>query len=110
MKSSPNNGVMIHPLTEGMYIGFYVENANDDFLPKYIDENFKQVVGDSTNVEALERLAPVKQAIETKGYTTGPFEVKSHKDWCVDVLGADPDEYDANRQAELDAQVEYDEE
>lgn len=107
MKPSVTNGVMVHPIGNDNFVGFWVEDANDGFLEKFINENYKQkVAGNSTVEEATERLQPARQAIEEKGYIVGPVETKTHKEWCVEVLGADPDEYDrANENV-----VEFDEE
>jgi hypothetical protein len=105
------NGVMVAPLADGETIaGFYVEGGNDGILDKYISENFKREVSQLTYEQAAEHLTPVKDAIEAKGYVVGPFETKTHKEWCVDVLGADPDEYDRNEQQESEAQSAFDEE
>lgn len=106
------NGIMVHPLnTDGLIVGFYIEGGNDGKLGPYIDENFKQEVsGKYTEQEAQEKLQPVKDAIEAKGYVAGPFETKTHKEWCVDVLGSDPEEYDRQQQENLDRYTEYDDE
>lgn len=110
MKPSHKNGVVVVGTSEDMVTGYAVENGNDDFLPAYYKEHFRQEVDSVLTVEqAQEMLSPSYDAIQKLGYNVGPIETKTHKEWCVDVLGSDPDQYDANQQEELDAQAEYDE-
>lgn len=112
MEPSYSNGVMVHPIGDGTdVVGFYIENGNDETLPAYIDENHRQeLAGTYTVKEARERLLTVKNAVEEKGYTAGPIEVKTHKDWCVEVFGISPEQYDRNRQEEDQVQDALDKE
>ena len=102
------NGVIVVNVDGVGYVGFYVENGNDDTLPKYIEDNWKQDATGMTLEAAETQLMLARADIKQQGYQTGPIEAKTRKEWCVEVLGTDPELYDRSEQETLDAQTEYD--
>ena len=104
-----NNGVMVVNIDGVGYVGFYVENGNNDTLPKYIEDNWKQDATGMTLEAAESQLMLARADIKQQGYRTGPIEAKTHKEWCVEVMGGSPELYDRIEQDELNAQAESDE-
>jgi hypothetical protein len=69
---------------EDIRLGFYVEDASDsedDF-----DALFKTDATDLSYDEKVKRLKGIKQEMTDMGYTTGPLESKTHREWCAEVF------------------------
>lgn len=112
MAPGHKNGIMVHPIDNAtLYVGFIVEYGNDEILPDVVNDRFKrEVSAESTEEEARARLEPAKQEIEMLGYVTGPIEVKTHKEWVVEALGVDPEDYKEQEEEELQSQDSFDQE
>jgi hypothetical protein len=110
LEPSNKHGVMQHPLTDGIYAngiyaGFYIENGNTPELNEYMEKHYTKKVSDSDGEDvARERLEPIRTDLQAQGYVVGEIEIKSHRDWCLEVFGICSDDEESEFNKEVDRQ------
>jgi hypothetical protein len=106
LKPSYKHGIMSHPLNTGMSAGFYIENGNNSELQEFIDTHYKKQIDPTGDEElARTRLEKVRTEVKEQGYCVGEIEIKSHRDWCLEVFGVCPaDEVEEEFDLEVDNQ------